>query len=87
MLDGGGGGAVMFLTLGVLQYPGVVLDLVEGVALFRVEGQDVLDKVSHLGGEVVWEFQVYVLDPLVGLVVVVRLEGGEAAAKLKTEDP
>lgn len=87
MLDGGRGWALMFLTLGVLQYPGVVLDLVEGVALFRVEGQDVLDEVSHLGGEVVWEFQVNVFDPLVGLVVVVRLEGREAAAKLKTQDP
>ena len=48
MLDGGGDGAVMFLTLGVLQYPGVVLDLVEGVALFWVEGQDVLDEVTDL---------------------------------------
>ena len=87
MLDGGGGWAVMFLTWGVLQYPGVVLDLVEGVALFWVKGQDVLDEVTDLGGQVVWEFQVYVLDPLVGLVVVVRLEGREAATKLKTQDP
>ena len=74
----------MFLTLSVLQYPGVILDLVEGVALFRVEGENVLDEVSHLGGQVLRELQVYVLDPLVGLIVVVRLERREAAAKLET---
>jgi hypothetical protein len=74
----------MFLTLSVLQYPGVILDLVEGVALLRVEGENVLDEVSHLGGQVLGELQVYVLDPLVGLVVVVRLERREATAKLET---
>ena len=73
----------MFLTLSVLQYPGVILDLIERVALFGVEGEDVLDEVAHLGGQVLGELQVYVLDPLVGLVVVVRLEGREAAAKLE----
>ncbi len=86
MLDGGGWAVTssMFLTLGVLQYPGVILDLIECVALFRVEGENVLDKVSHLGGEVVRELQVYGLDPLVRLVVVMRLERREAAAKLET---
>ena len=77
----------MFLTLSVLQYPGVILDLIERVALFGVEGEDVLDEVAHLGGQVFGKLQVYGLDPLVGLVVVVRLEGREAAAKLETEDP
>jgi hypothetical protein len=74
----------MFLTLSVLQYPGVILDLIECVALFRVECENVLDEVSHLGGQVLRELQVYVLDPLVGLIVVVRLERREAAAKLET---
>ena len=90
MLDGGGWGwavtSAMFLTLCVLQYPGVILDLIECVALFRVESENVLDEVSHLGCQVLWELQVYGLDPLVRLVIVACLKWRETTAKLKTED-
>lgn len=64
----------------------MILDLIESVALIRVESEDVLDQMSHFGGEVLGELQIDVLDAFVGLIVVVRLEWGEPATELETED-
>jgi hypothetical protein len=68
----------------VLLNPRVVLDLVKSVALVRVKGQDILDEMAHFGREVLWKLQIDVLDALVRLIIVMRLEGRETATKFKT---
>lgn len=70
----------------MLLYPRMILNLIKSVPLVRIERQDVLDQMADFGREVLGELQIDVFDAFVCLIVVVRLEWREAAAKLKTED-
>ena len=66
--------------------PWMILNLVQSVTLVWVEGQNVLNQVAHLWGQVIRELQINRLNTLVGLVIVMRLKRWEATAKLKAKD-
>jgi hypothetical protein len=70
----------------MLLNPRVILDLFQGVALVRIKCENVLDEVAHFRGEMVGEFQIYILNTLVSLIVVVGFKGRETATKLKAEN-
>jgi hypothetical protein len=81
---GTGSLASSILTLSVLLYPGMILDLVEGVPLVRVKSEYTFDQVPNFRGKVIRELQIYILNTLVSLVIIVGLKRRETTAKFKT---